>query len=293
MENLEELKNKVENEKAKLIVLAGQNTDYNKEIVRLKALKEAAEKDYASTSAELERVVSALTEKQKDFDILSDAIEKTKASLSYEMQERDGFFKNAEKEKLAIIDRISVLRVQREALENEIASLSTKSFNAGVTINTQNFTISENERRVNKSKIELSDIKRRVGVANIELRSVEDKIKEKSAELQAKGDVLAEKNNNLVSAIDENNKKLSSLRSSIMSEYAAFEADISEQNRALEGRKKSLTEAESKCKELSEINRKTSAALVDREQELKLLELKIKELARKRDIDAQIISLSK
>lgn len=293
MEELKEVQEKVEKSKQELMVLARQNTEYNKEIVRLKAVKDDAEKEADKISSELKRISVILTDKQKELSILTEDIAKAKGTLSADIEARDEFFKNSEKEKTAIMDRMTFLRVQRTDLENEVASLSTHVFNAGVTINTQNFTISENERRINKSKSELSEIERRVGIASIEISSLNDKIKEKTAELQAKVDILTEQNNKLIDSVENKKKELTSVNLEIESKRKEFNDKVSEFDKLVSEREKSLKDAERKAVADAELNARTLSALNDREQELKLLELKIKELARKKDIDVQIASLSK
>lgn len=293
MPNIDDLKEQISIAENKLKVLAKQNTDYNAEIVKLKSEKDKAISDHDVALKDLERVINSVSIKQAELNgILSD-IEKQRDNLKSIESARTTVFNEAVKEKSALTDVISRLRSDKVALENEIASLQNKSFNAGITINTQNFTIEENNLRINKTKTELSSVELKLSTAKMELDSIINRIKEKNEELQARIDILILREKELLFSIDKKTKEVFNIQSIIDKERSDFNIDIKSQKDALAIEKKSIEDAKLLNEQNSKQNDSLRQALADREQELKLLELKIKELARKKDIDAQIASLSK
>jgi chromosome segregation ATPase len=292
MEYPEVLKSEIESAKKELDALARQNIDFNAEIVRLKASNDEAISYYADSKRKLDAVNGQIDISNNALVLVRKQVSEGTDKLKAISDELKSLADIVAKEKQGASEVIEALFTKRAELQKEINSLQTQSFNASVTINTQNFTISENERKVSKSKNELSSIERQLQVAK-------DSLNNEIPALQSKKDTLdrsvVEMRKTLEAYADEVNAKKSELVR-IINEISTRESESKESARVrseqLNKRESDIVIKENKISDNETIIQKTRTALSDREKELKLLELKIKELARKKDIDAQIATLS-
>jgi hypothetical protein len=136
-------------------------------------------------------------------------------------------------------------------------------------------------------------IERQLSTASMDLASVSDKLISKRAEIDALVSSGKETESSLAGLIEDKKKELALIKNDIENRLAIFNDEIKKRTEAVELRESSVTKSEQKNISDAKQNQSFASTLIDREKELKLLELKIKELARKKDIDAQIASLSK
>lgn len=293
MERLEELKKQIVEAEGKIKFLAKQNMDYSAEIMRLKLEKEAAEKSYYSANQALNSINSELIAKKDELANIKAKVDAEYVLLSETIKSKDMAIDEALREKEVLNSHLTLLRSQRDALKEEVLSLQKSQLDKFSLIESQNTTIAENDRRLKK--------------INDDILSANDSLSSTKSGLLAEISSLEKRVKELTLFIDESKALLEAINKEVLEkrlELANTSLEISNKKsefdeytkQRIDDIYKKNSEADAmlkKNKEESEINERLRSALSDKEQELKLLELKIKEIARKKDIDAQIIALSK
>jgi len=290
-EQAEELKKQVAEAEATLKRMARQNTDYNAEIMRLKSVKEAAEKDAANADASLAALNDKVAVAKQSLDaILKDSAQAKERFESLKKMSSDAIA-SLDKDKNALIMSVTGLMARKEGLSVEIANLSTQSSSTSVTLNTTKFSVSEAEGKLRKLKSDIAIVQRDLETTNDELTRKFISLNEAKKEYETITETTREKAEALEGLIDAKEKELLNIQDAIDAKLRKLNIEIKDKEAELIIREEKIKEFEIKNNEDSQSLSKLREALELRGKELKLFELKLRDAAKKKDIDLQLTNL--
>jgi chromosome segregation ATPase len=201
------------------------------------------------------------------------------------------FVKDSKRDRDALILSLSGLTARKEGLQTEIAQLSTQASNASVALNTTKFSVSEAESKLRKLKNDLVVVQRDIDTVSDELARKVVELSEAKKEYENVTAITREKTAALEGLIDAKEKELLGIHDAIDARLRKLNIEIKDKESELVVREEKNKESERKNQEDSASLDNLRNALEDERKNLKLYELKLRDLAKKKDIDLQITSL--
>jgi chromosome segregation ATPase len=289
---VKEAEAKVKASENRLAELARVNIQYNTEITRLNIARQEAENAFIDDDNRLKAVRSALETEKSNLASVSTSLEEKKRLLDATAEEQLIIICDVEKQVARVKAEIKKLSDVKEELAVDVAELESRRFTLNNRIASQQSTLSESDTRVAiaKKKLASADSELNESYDRLEkFKAISDKqIADAKEELNS----LVSRSAELVGCIEGQHRTIEALQSELDRKMRLFNDEQEQRKAELSQRETAVQIAREKNgRDMADIE-KQRAGLLSKEKELKLLELKLKDLARKKDIDIQILALS-
>lgn len=287
-----EAEDRVKQAEKRLADLARVNIEYNNEITKLRG-------DIALLTATAESCKSAAIladaearQKKQDLEVVSKDMEAKKDNLDMLVGETGIILCSARQEEQNIRAEIKKLLITRDSLLEEVDGLSKNKVSISNTILSYQPSLAENERRMKTSKDKISSIDRELADVYDKLVKMKAIYEKQISGFQSEISTLSLKADNIRSELSILEQKRMSVESEIINKKNELESLIEKKMTGIsEFKARNDRDREYIMRDQESLAVKRGE-LLNKEKELKLIEIKLKDLARKKDIDIQIEKLS-
>ena len=290
MERIEELKKQIAEAENKLKILARQNIEYNAEIERLKVIRDSANKESVIAENNLTNINIKIDTANKQLDLLLRDIAKSRIIIDDLKSTSSEIISSLDKQKQDVVFCITGLKANKEGLVVEVNNLLEQKKLLSDSTSKTSSSLIDSENKLRKLNLSISTIENNLNEKNIELNKKTSIINDLKIEHSSLLDNIKEKKEYLESLIDSKEKELLNIQDTIDGKLRKLNIDIKDKEQQLSEREEFVIDKENKNTEDSLSLNKLREALESRGKELKLYELKLRDIAKKKDIDIQISS---